>query len=1187
MLTHRRPTVLILLLIAMLMLSFSSFAAGETVYIAGNLFIDRNFDGLMDDDDASISGIKLSLIQGEQEIQTLRTNEDGSYSFDNVPTGEYHIDIRLPDDFIPTRYQKGGSELIPSSGPLSRTAPFTVSAGTSYNINLGAINAKSGSFIRFIAFGDDNLNGGRFSSEPLLRGVQVELLTNIDDQFYVVESGETDKEGSLTLPRVAPGEYLVGATMFGDYIIGPLGTKISTFYNTILPSESHYGRSAPFNLPEKGSLGMGIGGALTGSAEGMVWDDLNFDAIKNSGEPGLAGIELKLKHQSMGVERVMLSQPDGSFVFPTLQPGEYTLTATLPDHLMFTAPGGDSIFSADDSRSQSKTVTAIAEKKTDFGRIGVIPNTALKVQTFHDSNVSGLLDAGEPVFAGAELKVLKNDRVIASAVSDSQGIARIPLLRAGDYELQLSLPDGQIFSIDGGENGNRFFTQTAASLAIISYTVAPGQTSELLAGTTLPGIIAGSLFNDRNNNAVYDSGEEFQANFAVQAIDSKGEIAAETLTDGEGNYQLPELIPGSYKVRIILQSPFIFSGIATADAEMSNRFTSQTAQYGQTDDISLQPGQMVNHVDGAIFRSAVIEGDILLGDEADQFAGALGGLEGVLIELLDEDAKPVSEYTVASTDADGHYLLKGALPGSYSLQYTLPAGSAFSQPLSDEAVFTSSQFDVNASDELLAKTLFAVKTGTYSGILYIDNNINGIFDAKDQPLSGITLRLESETAANSRQVQSLEDGSYIIEDIRPGSYQLLLDLPAGFLFSFDESSPFDPAISSSSNAAVEMGMGMHIADRMIAALPAHELAGRVYYDNNLDRKADEDEPGYVGLELRFRHVLSRVEFKTVTDAQGKYSVPILFPGDYTVLAALPEDYELYAPGGAVSNAGTWESKMSLKPDVSSSNFDLGLVQFGTIAGQVWNLDGSDQAVSGLTLRLLKATGNEVVSQAETGADGSYQFSGLYPGDYLLSLTLSDDYRFVRSIDSEMARFSQITSDGSSITGNSGISSPFTLLMSENKLDQGVGICTLAQIGDFAWLDLDHDGMQDAGEPGVPGIVIRLFQYGQEVASAQTDEYGRYRLTDLYPGEYSVQVAMPKELKATKQQTEFHLVASFLPEVEGEVIIVEDIIIQSGSRNLNFDMGFVTVKEGVLPPSMLNPPQKDWTPYVQVEPKRVR
>lgn len=358
---------------------------------------------------------------------------------------------------------------------------------------------------------------------------------------------------------------------------------------------------------------MGIGGALTGSGAGTVWNDLNFNGKKDDNETGLAEIELILKHQSMGVERTVLSSPDGGFVFPTLQPGDYTLTANLPDHLMFTVSDGDSIFSIDDSRSQSKTVTVLAEKRADFGNIGVIPNTSLQVQAFHDSNVNGFQDVGEPVFAGAELKVMKDARLIASAVSDSLGIARIPLLRAGNYELELSLPDGQIFSIDGALAGNRFFAQTTASTVTIPFTLSPGETAELLAGTTLPGLIAGTLFNDKNNNAVYDSGEEVQSDFTVQAINSQGQTVAQTLTDSDGNYQLPELIPGSYRVRILLQSPFIFSGIATADAQMSNRFTDQTAQYGQTDELFLQPGQLMNDIDGAIFRSAIIEGDVLLG----------------------------------------------------------------------------------------------------------------------------------------------------------------------------------------------------------------------------------------------------------------------------------------------------------------------------------------------------------------------------------------------------------------------------------------------------------------------------------------------------------------------------------------------------------------------------------------------
>ncbi|MPN48197.1 hypothetical protein SDC9_195802 [bioreactor metagenome] len=48
-----------------------------------------------------------------------------------------------------------------------------------------------------------------------------------------------------------------------------------------------------------------------------------------------------------------------------------------------------------------------------------------------------------------------------------------------------------------------------------------------------------------------------------------------------------------------------------------------------------------------------------------------------------------------------------------------------------------------------------------------------------------------------------------------------------------------------------------------------------------------------------------------------------------------------------------------------------------------------------------------------------------------------------------------------------------------------------------------------------------------------------------------------------------------------------MVISGGGRNLNVDFGLVERQVGIRPASMQNPPQKDWTPYVQVEPKRVR
>ena len=1183
---YRRFTAKMMLLTVLVSALIPTLASpAGSGFIAGTVYFDRNMNGQMDAGENGLSGTELTLLRGGLEVESLRANFDGSYTFNSLPDDVYSIRARLPEDHIPTSYLAGGSELIPSGSRTSQTIPLQISSGSSLNVNLGAMSQKNGSFVRAIAFGDDNLNGGRFSNEPLLRGVQVELLIDINGQYYAAASGETDREGMVTLPRVAPGTYVLGAAMTEGYIIGPLGSKINLFYNTILPSEGSSGRSEPFRLPENGSLGMGIGGALTGSGKVTVWDDLNFNGVREAGEPGLTGVRITLKHQTMGVDRSIISGEDGSAFFPLLQPGVYTLTATLGNDRMFTVSGGGSIFSSDDSRSESRTVNVAAQMENDFGQIGTITNTSLSLRAFHDGNVNGIADADEPVFAGAQLTVYKDGREFASVQSDAQGLAGVPLLRAGEYELSLRLPDGQIFSIDGGVTGNRFFADTAKSELTIPYTVMPGQDNIVSAGVTLPGMIAGTLFVDINSNGIWDAGEEMMPGFTVQAIDSLGRAAAETVTGDDGTFQTPGVIPGTYSLRILLQTPFIFSGEPTAEAEHRNRFISQTPEYGQTEPFPVSPGQLVNRVDGAIFRSAVIEGDVLLGDESDGFLGALGGLEGVFIELLDEDGNPVSDYTVATTNDQGHYLLKGALPGLYSLRYSLPEGAAFSRPMSDEPSFSSSQFNIGAGAVLDAQPLYAVKTGSYSGRVYIDRNINGRYDEGDEAVSGQVIRMESAVPANTREAVSGEDGLYDITGLRPGGYSLLVTLPEGMIFSYDELSPFDPAISGTSNADVTISMGEAAADKQIAALPAHKLTGRVYYDNNLDGAAQEDEPGLPAGELRLRHELTRVEFKAPTDDSGRLELATLFPGDYTLSIQLPADHILYAPAGT-QTGNVWESKLTFSPDIKESGFSLGLVQFGSIEGALFNLDGSLQSVAGVPVRLLNAKG-ESAAETVTGETGFYRFERLYPGEYRMEATLPDGYLFARMIDSDNARFSRITADGGEIEGARGVSAPFTLNMAENLTDQDIGIGAPAQIGDYAWLDMDRDGMQDAGEPGVPGLDIRLNQYGQEVARTQTDAYGRYSIRNIYPGLYTLVITLPPELAATIRQNEFPLVASILPESDGTELKIEDMVISGGGRNLNVDFGLIERREGIRPASMQNPPQKDWTPYVQVEPKRVR
>ncbi|MBL0146820.1 MAG: hypothetical protein IPP48_14940 [Chitinophagaceae bacterium] len=89
-----------------------------------------------------------------------------------------------------------------------------------------------------------------------------------------------------------------------------------------------------------------------------------------------------------------------------------------------------------------------------------------------------------------------------------------------------------------------------------------------------------------------------------------------------------------------------------------------------------------------------------------------------------------------------------------------------------------------------------------------------------------------------------------------------------------------------------------------------------------------------------------------------------------------------------------------------------------------------------------------------------------------------------------------------MTGNTTI---ITLSPGENQLniDAGISFNTIpptANIGDRVWLDIDKDGIQDAGEPGVAGVTVTLYDNtGAIVATTVTDANGNYLFTNVTPG----------------------------------------------------------------------------------------
>lgn len=74
----------------------------------------------------------------------------------------------------------------------------------------------------------------------------------------------------------------------------------------------------------------------------------------------------------------------------------------------------------------------------------------------------------------------------------------------------------------------------------------------------------------------------------------------------------------------------------------------------------------------------------------------------------------------------------------------------------------------------------------------------------------------------------------------------------------------------------------------------------------------------------------------------------------------------------------------------------------------------------------------------------------------------------------------------------------------NDQDSASTDVILASIGDFVWSDDDGDGIQDAGEAGIAGVVVEL-DGADGPMSTTTDANGFYLFDDLSGGDYTVTV----------------------------------------------------------------------------------
>ena len=158
----------------------------------------------------------------------------------------------------------------------------------------------------------------------------------------------------------------------------------------------------------------------------------------------------------------------------------------------------------------------------------------------------------------------------------------------------------------------------------------------------------------------------------------------------------------------------------------------------------------------------------------------------------------------------------------------------------------------------------------------------------------------------------------------------------------------------------------------------------------------------------------------------------------------------------------------------------------------------------------------------------------------------------------------------------GTSELFYLHMAQHRLDMDVIYIKPARVGDLAWLDENGNGLVDEGEPGIPGVTVQLLQDGEAVYETVTDAYGYYLFTDVYPGAYTLVAKAYPELTPTRQVESLRIISSCLVGGDGNEAHSDPFEVESGSLNVNYDLGYLLREGESLPSAITAPPTRDWT-----------
>ncbi len=652
----------------------------------GIVYHDANASGSFDVGDTGLAGQTVTLtgttIFGEAINIPMVSGLGGTYTFANLAPGTYTLTETQPVGYLDgaeTAGTFGGT--VDNALGSNTISSFTIPAGnnTGTNYNFGEVLASS---LSGYVYADANNDGIRQGGEATINGVTVQITgTDFLGQNVSITT-TTAGGGAYTAANLRPGNYTITETQPGAFFDGQetVGTQLS---GTVDNTQENNTISAITLTQGVDGAENNFGELAPASLSGIVFDDRNNDGNVDLGEAGLGGVTITLTgtdDRGNPVTQTVTTQPDGTYSFPGLRPGTYSITETQP--LAF-LDGKDVSGSPVGSTAVNDTIGGIVLGAGIDGanhRFGELTPALLSGVVFSDLDNNGAQGVGEAGIGGVTVTLTGTDDlgnpVNTTIQTQPDGTYNFGNLRPGNYTISETQPGAYL---DGKDTAGVLGGSTAVNDVISGITVNAAQSGTGNTFAELPASsLSGSVFIDSDNDGIFDAGESGQVGVTI------------TLT---GNDDLGS--PVSLTTTSLADGSYTFGGLRPSDAAgYSITETQPAGLFDGKNAVGSAGGLTVNNPPSDLISNVVLGANVNATDynfgelRASSLSGLVfddrnnDGLQGpgengigsVTITLTGTDDLGNPVNTTIQTQPDGSYSFPGLRPGTYSISETTPAG---------------------------------------------------------------------------------------------------------------------------------------------------------------------------------------------------------------------------------------------------------------------------------------------------------------------------------------------------------------------------------------------------------------------------------------------------------------------------------------------------------------------------------